>query len=955
MWILVVLGMSLWATAVSRGQPTGWIAAWGQTQSGQCDVPEPNRGFQAIAAGYRHSLGLRSDGSVEAWGRNDDGECDVPAPNNGFVGVAAGYYHSLAVRTSGSVAAWGKNDYGQCDVPAPNTGFVAVAGARYHSLGLKANGRIVGWGYNYFGQCDVPGPNGGFVAIAADGWHSLGLRSDGSIEAWGRNDYGQCDVPDPNSGFVAIAAGAYYSLGLRADGTIEAWGRNNYGQCNVPPAQDGYVSLASGWEHNLAIRSSGYIEAWESDAFDRCTPPRIAGFMAVAAGYFHSLGLHREDPVPPSFAIQAPAVDLSLVQGDGITIAWLDDSQSEAQIYLFVDPDTGPSPWNQGGVNNEIVIPFSVEASDPQDNLEWHVADLSPGVYSVWGKSDNGVDPPAYSRAPGLVTVTEFSDDTPPTLDQDRIDLGSMPSPDYVRDDENALNLYLVTHGWNGTGGASADHSWIEHIASAVAGQIPPEARWDVVYYDWKSRAGDFAHGPNAAATDAMSLGLELATAINDGGYQHVEVVAHSAGSWMGHMIAHRLHRLNPDITVNLVLLDAYVPPRWIKDGLSLGDSANHVCNCYDAGIWDGSLFTQTNVSHAFNVDMTCRRVDGQLPLYAPYTGSPHGAPWAWYRESARWALGTFMDDESYSHSGQPAPLGFKMSKAYSGDNGGWDSAMSRYPANGNDEFDVCGNGLRSECGAGTTVFVEYSDTFDLSALVSSVGADGTVVIEAENVELTTGAQSVWVGFEVPLTRAVSAVTFDVEFISGDPDAEGYATGYWNGLHLAAADERFASEADPGSRSFVFYAPVDPGTKVVSFRLDNNGGPTSSVRISNLRCGINLGVDINGDCVASVEDLCAWAAEPFDLDGNGTADSDDMAVLASALGVSGSDTDGDGTPDSCETCFPDLNGDGVVNTQDFLAFLNLWVAGDPIADWNDDGTVNTQDFLAYLNDWAAGC
>ena len=58
---------------------------------------------------------------------------------------------------------------------------------------------------------------------------------------------------------------------------------------------------------------------------------------------------------------------------------------------------------------------------------------------------------------------------------------------------------------------------------------------------------------------------------------------------------------------------------------------------------------------------------------------------------------------------------------------------------------------------------------------------------------------------------------------------------------------------------------------------------------------------------------------------------------------------------NCTTCPADLNGDGVVNTQDFLAFLGLWSAGDPLADWNDDGTINTLDFLAYLADWGAGC
>lgn len=54
-------------------------------------------------------------------------------------------------------------------------------------------------------------------------------------------------------------------------------------------------------------------------------------------------------------------------------------------------------------------------------------------------------------------------------------------------------------------------------------------------------------------------------------------------------------------------------------------------------------------------------------------------------------------------------------------------------------------------------------------------------------------------------------------------------------------------------------------------------------------------------------------------------------------------------------CAPDFNGDGVVNTQDVLAFLNAWTARDPKADFNGDGVINTQDVLAFLNAWTAGC
>ena len=54
-------------------------------------------------------------------------------------------------------------------------------------------------------------------------------------------------------------------------------------------------------------------------------------------------------------------------------------------------------------------------------------------------------------------------------------------------------------------------------------------------------------------------------------------------------------------------------------------------------------------------------------------------------------------------------------------------------------------------------------------------------------------------------------------------------------------------------------------------------------------------------------------------------------------------------------CQADWNGDGAVNTLDFLAYLGDWSAGDPVADLNGDGTVNTLDFLQYLGLWSAGC
>ena len=55
------------------------------------------------------------------------------------------------------------------------------------------------------------------------------------------------------------------------------------------------------------------------------------------------------------------------------------------------------------------------------------------------------------------------------------------------------------------------------------------------------------------------------------------------------------------------------------------------------------------------------------------------------------------------------------------------------------------------------------------------------------------------------------------------------------------------------------------------------------------------------------------------------------------------------------SCYADFNYDGVVNTQDFLAYLGAWAAEDIAADCNEDGDINTQDFLCFLGFWAAGC
>ncbi len=68
-------------------------------------------------------------------------------------------------------------------------------------------------------------------------------------------------------------------------------------------------------------------------------------------------------------------------------------------------------------------------------------------------------------------------------------------------------------------------------------------------------------------------------------------------------------------------------------------------------------------------------------------------------------------------------------------------------------------------------------------------------------------------------------------------------------------------------------------------------------------------------------------------------------------GTSG-DLDGNGVPDECEPCPWDLDGNGSVDTVDFLDLIGQWGTDpDGPPDFDDNGTVDTMDLLELLANW----
>jgi len=284
--MLAILALAL-GLMVSVGQTTfaGSLCGWGGNEFGQADVPTGN-GFLAIAAGYSHSLALKSDGSIVGWGDNAYGQIDPPDGND-FVAIAAGTWHSLALKSDGSIVGWGYNSFGQATPPAGND-FVDIAAGAWHSLALKSDGSIAGWGNNNYGQATPPAGND-FVAIAADYDYSLALKLDGSIVGWGKDNHGQA-TPPAGYDFVAITAGGSHSLAIKSDGSIVGWGDDGFGQA-TPPAGNDFVAIAAGGNHSLALKADGSIVGWGNDNQGAATPPAGNDFVVIAACRYHCLAI----------------------------------------------------------------------------------------------------------------------------------------------------------------------------------------------------------------------------------------------------------------------------------------------------------------------------------------------------------------------------------------------------------------------------------------------------------------------------------------------------------------------------------------------------------------------------------------------------------------------------------------------------------------------------------------
>jgi alpha-tubulin suppressor-like RCC1 family protein len=136
--------------------------ACGENPEGQCDIPALAEGqtYTQAAAGFAHTVLLRSDGTAVACGNNDYGQCNIPALAEGlaYTHAAAGYTHTVLLRNDGSAVACGHNDAGECNIPALAEGltYTQAAAGHWHTVLLRSDGTVVTCGWDSHGQCAIP-------------------------------------------------------------------------------------------------------------------------------------------------------------------------------------------------------------------------------------------------------------------------------------------------------------------------------------------------------------------------------------------------------------------------------------------------------------------------------------------------------------------------------------------------------------------------------------------------------------------------------------------------------------------------------------------------------------------------------------------------------------------------------------------------------------------------------
>lgn len=267
--------------------------------------PDPDAGVTstAIAAGNRHACAIRG-GALYCWGDNRSDQAGAvatstsnrrfPAPRRlgtdaDWTAVAAGLRHTCGIRAGGQVFCWGDATASQIGAPTttatPNpvsgptglpisTASAVCAGAAHSCAIVDGGADVLCWGNDDSGQRgdgggpSLPSAQATTVTRPTTGVHWSGLAcgaahtcaiGDGDVYCWGASGSFRLghngpatDAPSTAvavTGATAVAAGETFSCARLANGTARCWG--SFGTTSGAPPSDlgmtGVTAVSAGF------------------------------------------------------------------------------------------------------------------------------------------------------------------------------------------------------------------------------------------------------------------------------------------------------------------------------------------------------------------------------------------------------------------------------------------------------------------------------------------------------------------------------------------------------------------------------------------------------------------------------------------------------------------------------------------------------------------------------------
>ena len=309
-------------------------------------------GVVAIAAGYYHSMALRSNGTIVAWGRNDENQITVPTSFTTYPGTNCTFTAPVLPASTASnfqvtlVTASANIVPGMAVTGSPGTvGAGAVITSKTGNVLTLSVANTNTAAITSPGMPLTFSPVSLVTAIAAGNAHSVARKSDGTVVAWGRNVDGQTATTGW-SAVSAIAAGGDFTLGLSGGGVL-AVGNNANGQTTIPvEALSNVAAIAAGGGtagngHAVALKTNGTVLAWGqiwngtgflSESVPDCLSgvtafPAGASVTAITAGAYHTGVVVGGPPIivtqPNGGTItQGGSITLSVVAMNALTYQW---------------------------------------------------------------------------------------------------------------------------------------------------------------------------------------------------------------------------------------------------------------------------------------------------------------------------------------------------------------------------------------------------------------------------------------------------------------------------------------------------------------------------------------------------------------------------------------------------------------------------------------------------------